>query len=328
MTGFFKSNIHWLSLAAVSAASVCATGFLFVSVQDLPVQMNTLRPKDIVPKKLQPLDLSSVYAAIYQVRNPAGWATQYPTVLFAPHAYILEDDTLKKPQDGSLLKHSKTDAPIPNSWFLKNKLPLFKPGIAQEDSDGDGFTNEEEWAAGTDPMEPDSHPPLVTKLYFVSQQEIHNRVRFMQYLGDPTKPESLRITVRLEDAPKRPQHELKVGDPIPNTTLTVVGFTPRRTTKPGIQGSTVEASVITISDSKDSRQLEAEIRGEAVDFSDKTVTLHLFYPKADRQIVSKPGQTIKLDESEAYQLIGSNASSATLKGPSETTVQVTYPPSE
>ncbi len=64
--------------------------------------------------------------------------------------------------------------PIKNEWLIKNNLDYSNPNILNEDSDGDGFTNLEEWKGNdpyknpgkesSNPNDPYSHPLLWTKL--------------------------------------------------------------------------------------------------------------------------------------------------------------------
>ena len=53
---------------------------------------------------------------------------------------------------------------IPDGWELKYSLNTGDPADGQMDLDGDGFTNFEEYKAGTDPNNPDDHPSLAAKL--------------------------------------------------------------------------------------------------------------------------------------------------------------------
>lgn len=54
--------------------------------------------------------------------------------------------------------------PIPNQWWVDNRLDLTYSDSPYRDPDGDGFTNLEEFKAGTDPNDPSSVGDLVTKL--------------------------------------------------------------------------------------------------------------------------------------------------------------------
>jgi hypothetical protein len=67
----------------------------------------------------------------------------------------------------NLRKDPPVHTPIPNTWWIQNRI---HPGFADSplrDPDGDGFSNREEFDAGTDPNVFKSHPPLIAKLRYV-----------------------------------------------------------------------------------------------------------------------------------------------------------------
>jgi hypothetical protein len=319
---FIKTNAHWLLLTTTAIGSVAATALLLKDVGELPKTLEKFQPKQVSPKKPAPIDLSGVEAATKLISTPGQWDAAHPSLLFVSEPYLLEADGPKRPKEGSLHKHSKTGAPIPNSWFLQYKLALRTSRIALEDTDADGFTNEEEWASGTDPTAPGSHPPLVTKLYFVGQKETHNRISFLQYLGDTAKPETLKLTVRRDDSPKKSQSDIKIGDTIPETEIKLVSFTLRQKSDSGVTGSKVDGSLINLLDGKSGDKSDAEIKGKPADFVDKTVNLRLNYPKETREFTLKPGQTFTIGTSETYKLVDSSATGATLKNTEDKEFQV------
>ena len=308
-----KPHLHWLALSVIAAGSIAATGLLVKVEQDLPGELEKMRPKQPKAKKLPPIDLSGLEIATQTLKSPANWGATYNTLLFVSEPYLMGANGLERPKEGSLHRHSKTGEPIPNSWFLSNKLPLRTPKVPTDDTDGDGFTNEEEWKAGTNPQDPNSHPPLVTKLNFSEMKETHSRVSFIQYLGNPAQPDSVTLTIQLLDLPNKPQLEKKVGEVIPNTTFKISAFTGRKNENTGIKGFTVDASLIRLVDEKTGQESAAELKGKVADFIDKTVTLSLVYPKENRTIVTKPGQRVILSDSEVYTVVDSSASSAVLK---------------
>lgn len=73
----------------------------------------------------------------------------------------------KADQALDLLKGPQVHPPIDNAFWLQYRID---PGFAdspQRDPDGDGFSNLEEFNDGSDPTDPDDHPPLLDKLRFV-----------------------------------------------------------------------------------------------------------------------------------------------------------------
>lgn len=56
--------------------------------------------------------------------------------------------------------------PVPNKWFIENGLAqeISMSNVLSMDSDGDGYTNQEEFEAQTNPKDADSHPSLIDKV--------------------------------------------------------------------------------------------------------------------------------------------------------------------
>ncbi len=66
------------------------------------------------------------------------------------------------------------------AWFKKHNLDLNDPAMLDADTDGDGFSNRDEFMANTDPRDPNSRPG------------IHNQMRMKQYT-------EVRVPVILEE---------------------------------------------------------------------------------------------------------------------------------
>jgi hypothetical protein len=93
-----------------------------------------------------------------------------PVDLFTGIALFVKSSEPDKPVDPF------TDAPIhppvPNSWWIENRID---PGFADSparDPDGDGFSNLEEFEAGTDPNASKSFPSLIAKLMYVKDDSL------------------------------------------------------------------------------------------------------------------------------------------------------------
>jgi len=87
-----------------------------------------------------------------------------PVDLFTGIALFVASSAPDQPVD--LLKDAPVHPPIPNIWWIENRLD---PGFADSpdrDPDGDGFSNREEFVAKTDPNSFKSHPPLIAKLMY------------------------------------------------------------------------------------------------------------------------------------------------------------------
>ena len=93
-----------------------------------------------------------------------------PVDLFTGVPLFVDKNNLKLPVD--LPNSPDIHPPIPNQWWIDSRID---PGFAdspQRDEDVDGFTNLEEFNAKTDPTDNRSHPDLIQKLVYVSDESI------------------------------------------------------------------------------------------------------------------------------------------------------------
>lgn len=93
-----------------------------------------------------------------------------PVDLFTGIALFVASSAPDVPID--LLKDPDVHPPIKNLWWIENRLD---PGFADSpdrDPDEDGFSNLEEFLAGTDPNSSESHPPLIVKLKYLRDETL------------------------------------------------------------------------------------------------------------------------------------------------------------
>jgi hypothetical protein len=117
---------------------------------------------EIIPKTLQSMNLDRVWSK--------GLDGDRPVDLFTGISLFIKSSEPEKPID--LLKDAPVHPPIPNTWWIENRLD---PGFADSpnrDPDGDGFSNMEEFRGKTDPNNAKSYPPLVAKLMYVKDESI------------------------------------------------------------------------------------------------------------------------------------------------------------
>lgn len=93
-----------------------------------------------------------------------------PVDLFTGIALFVKSSDPEKPVD--LLEGDPIHPPIPNTWWIENRID---PGFADSpdrDPDGDGFSNREEFEAKTDPNASKSFPSLIAKLMYVKDESL------------------------------------------------------------------------------------------------------------------------------------------------------------
>ena len=69
-----------------------------------------------------------------------------------------------------LVTSAPVHPPIPNSWWLKYQLDPGFGDSPQRDADSDGFSNLDEFEAGTDPTDPKKYPSVIAKLMYVKDE--------------------------------------------------------------------------------------------------------------------------------------------------------------
>ncbi len=121
-----------------------------------------VRDADLIPKTLASLKLDRTWSQALDGDRPVDLFTGIPLFVssLAP----------EKPID--LLKDAPVHPPIPNVWWIENRLD---PGFADSpslDPDQDGFSNLEEFTAKTDPNSAKSLPSLIAKLMYVKDESL------------------------------------------------------------------------------------------------------------------------------------------------------------
>lgn len=117
---------------------------------------------DLIPKALQSMTHDRSLTPAMDGERPVDLFTGIPL--------FIKSSAPDKPVD--LLKDPPVHPPIPNSWWMENRLD---PGFAdspQRDPDKDGFSNLEEFLAKTDPNDSKSIPKLISKLMFVRDDSL------------------------------------------------------------------------------------------------------------------------------------------------------------
>jgi len=243
--------------------------------------------------------------------------------LFVSRVYLLRDGELV-----DLLESDTELYPgIPNAWILEHSLDYTDPQLGQRDLDGDGFTNLEEFVAGTNPRDPASKPPLWTKLRVKSFEKIPFRIKFMGapgvFISETMEefPENTQFSINTLDY-SSPTQFLRLGEKIEGTELKLVSARPKSAVNE--QGIVVDLSELTVRDESTGDEIVL-INEKEVDSPYSYVLLD--YPITQEEIRVEKGKTFELaPNGESYKLIDVDSSGAVISPVGSEEERLTIPP--
>ncbi len=130
-----------------------------------PGNNNTaVRNADLIPQALASLKRDRVWAQ--------GLDGDRPVDLFTGIPLFVSSSAPDKPIDMLDKNTPPIHPPIPNIWWINNRID---PGFADSparDPDQDGFSNTEEFSAKTDPNDAKKVPSLIAKLMYVKDESL------------------------------------------------------------------------------------------------------------------------------------------------------------
>ena len=192
-----------LLLSAVSIwRSAVGFGDNFLTAQAAPPPK-----KPSPPGKANDLEL-----AIQKIQQPSQWTFGGRSGLFVPEKHFIGANGLP-----ATLQTTQVHPPVPNEWLEQFNLPIADADVLTQDTDGDGFTNLDEWQGHTNPTDKNSHPEYLTKLKLKAFKEEPFRLKFSSWVGDTLAINTIDL--------KQPTIFLKVGDLVTGTRFKILKFT-------------------------------------------------------------------------------------------------------
>ena len=211
-------TLDWIKAHYDRVALIAAAIFLFISAIWIwwsAIQFgNRLVPQQAPSQKAAspPAVAVELDRAAKELEQPAQWKYSTRSGLFVPERHFIGANGLP-----ATLQNTQVHPPVPNDWFEQFALPIEKGDVLDQDPDGDGFTNLDEWQGGTDPTEKNSHPDYLTKLHLVSAAEEPFGYMFSSWVGGTFQVNAIDQS--------EPTQFLKKGDVIRGTDFKVVKFT-------------------------------------------------------------------------------------------------------
>jgi hypothetical protein len=210
--------MEWIKAHHDRVALIAAAVFLFVSA--IFIWWNAIHfGNRLIPQQAPPQNAASPPAvaveldrAAKELQHPAQWKFSKRSGLFVPERHFIGTNGLP-----ATLQNTQVHPPVPNDWFEQYALAIEKGDVLDQDPDGDGFTNLDEWQGGTNPTDKNSHPDYLTKLHMVSATEEPFRYMFSSWVGG-------RFAINPIDQ-SEPTQFLKMGDIVRGTDFKIVKFT-------------------------------------------------------------------------------------------------------
>ncbi len=295
---FLKKNVEKLVLLLLALVLATVSVLVILKMRGFTSTLKELseQPVDGQPPASVPTD--AIDAALASFQQPAQWVSTHPLLVSRP--YLVRDGRLVDVQEDESVK---IHPPVPNQWFLSNNLDILDSGILGRDNDEDGFSNLDEFEAGTSPIDKNSHPPYYTKLRLESYTQKDFRILFAQRTGETFQIETI-------DNPG-PSQFLKLGDKIRGTTFEIARFEEKFVTNPATGGKT-DKSELTIRDTESGREITLVIEQIAND-PDSTATLRDLWSSKSFNVPKGGEFTLEQDPSTKFLLLDVSADKAIIR---------------
>ena len=222
--------------------------------------------------------------AAEKLHQPPQWTFGGRARLFVPEKHFIGANG-----QPATLQTTEVHPPVPNEWLEQFGLPIADADVLDQDPDGDGFNNLDEWSGHTHPTDGNSHPEYYTKLKLKSATEEPFRLIFSSWVGDT-------YAINTTDL-KQPTQFLKIGDPIKETHFKIVKFVEKY--QQNKYGTNVDVSELTLEQEETKQQLT--LVKEKVATSPESVATFVytwggrqeFQVRKDQEFSLKPLEQIK-----------------------------------
>ncbi len=231
---WIKKRYDQFLLALFTLALIACAIMIFLRVQSFGEKFNDAVVAVPPNNKVEVVKLDKIEAAQDRLQHPPEWKMETDKEgnlvrgsLFIAEPYIINSANVpEKTNEGTLYTDTLTGEKIPNRWFLNNNLQLMNPKTPLDDPDKDGFVNEDEYRAKTDPNNKESHPAYVTKLFLKRFEKVPFRLVFKAYDGEPKKTKDYsKFSFQIDTLDrKQPSEFLNLGQMVPNTKFKLEKF--------------------------------------------------------------------------------------------------------
>ena len=314
---WIKRNYDQFILALVALLLLVLSGLLINSAIGFQQTFAGIRGEVFHHNEIPPVDTKSLEDAANAVKNPAKWTiTPDQGSLFISIPYVVKGNDLIRPDKSDIKLHP----PVPNSWILAHHLNILDGNVLNEDPDGDGFTNLDEYVGGTDPNDKNSHPAYYTKLRLAKYIQVPFRLLFNAYDGDVNHPDAMDFQINTVDI-NQPSQFLKIGDIIAGTKFKIIKFTPKHVNDPATQVDE-DKSELTVQNTETSDNVTL-VLGEIANSPDSYALFSYLWNSSQFQVKLGKDFALQPETTKLYKLIDIKPDHAVIQTPADQ--QVTVP---
>lgn len=334
---WIKKNPHLTTLLIVALLLIAGSALIANSAKSFDEKFKPVQEKaapSVVAKDPPPLDLSKLEKANIELDQPTKWATslfEKPALVPVRNTWDPAKGPFPGPIDiGSVRPDPLTKKDIPNKWFIDNRLNLTDPNVVNQDADGDGFTNADEWRGNTNPNNKESHPPYYTKLWLKRFEKVPFLLKFNAIdspSGDPAqdKPEDLTFQINTLTV-RTPSLFKKIGQTVAGDKYKIIKFEFKKVTD--ANGVEKNVSELTIEKTDETKDKVVLIYNTRIDSPDTFALFDYQWPGAAGEIRVPKGKEFVLRPvvDQRYRLLDISDQAASIQTPSGEKVQITPHP--
>jgi hypothetical protein len=274
---WLKKNYERVLLIA-GVAILLVSGFcIFRRATGFQAQFAELQSRPTQRPATPPGKAKDVEGALQKLHQPSQWTFSGRSGLFVPEKHFIGADG-----QPATLQTTEVHPPVPNEWIEQFGLPIADADVLEQDPDGDGFNNFDEWQGKTNPTDPKSHPDYLTKLKLKSFSQEPFRLVFASRIEETFGINTIDL--------KQPTQFVKIGDTIAGTHFRVAKFTEKSVKDR--YGTDEDASELILENTETHEQLT--LVKEKVAISPESVATFVYSWRDRKEFVVKKDQGFSL----------------------------------
>ena len=274
---WLRKNYERLMLIVASAILLLSALSIFRHATGFWEEFGSLTMRSPQKPAAPPGKAKELAAAAQQLSQSPQWTFSGRSGLFVPEKHFIGPDG-----QPTTLQTTEVHPPVPNEWFEEFNLPVADADALEQDPDGDGFTNLDEWQGHTNPIDRNSHPDYLTKLKLKSFREESFPLVFASRMGETFGINTVDL--------RQPTQFVKLGDVVAGSRYRVSSFNEKYA--PDQYGTKIDVSELTL-ENLDNYESITLVK-ERVAISPESLATFVYSWKERREFTVKKDQEFSL----------------------------------